>query len=208
MSDSSLPPPVPGGSEPENGSVPPPNPHTWGQGPGQNPWNPAQGQNPWGPGPGQNQWQQGQGPWTQQPPTWQGPPNQGKKRTTALVVTIATVLAVILLGVAAYLLVTRAMGSSASSVLSTCTSEVRAADSATLSADEESILYSTGKSVDSSDLLMQRCLLRETGAPSAVERRIGNTRALDGTQEATWEGWTAFWTYHPDNGLDITFSTQ
>jgi hypothetical protein len=29
------------------------------------------------------------------------------------------------------------------------------------------------------------------------------TRALDGRQSETWEDFSASWTYHPDNGLDV-----
>lgn len=41
------------------------------------------------------------------------------------------------------------------------------------------------------------------GMPQSVVARMDNTRALDGTQSASWNGFTATWTYHPDSGLDI-----
>lgn len=47
------------------------------------------------------------------------------------------------------------------------------------------------------------CLLSELRAPQAVVAHIDGTRALDGRQEDTWEGFTASWTYHPDDGLDM-----
>lgn len=40
-------------------------------------------------------------------------------------------------------------------------------------------------------------------APAAVVSRMSNTRALDGMQEGSWGDFTASWTYHPDNGLDL-----
>jgi hypothetical protein len=50
------------------------------------------------------------------------------------------------------------------------------------------------------------CVRKATGMPSSVDRRIGITRALDGLQEAKWGKVTAFWNYHPDQGLNITFT--
>ncbi|WP_146238779.1 hypothetical protein [Arthrobacter livingstonensis] len=47
------------------------------------------------------------------------------------------------------------------------------------------------------------CILNELGAPESLFSRIDSTRALDGTREAAWDGYTASWTYHPDNGLNI-----
>lgn len=46
-------------------------------------------------------------------------------------------------------------------------------------------------------------MLEELGFPSSTMSRIGNTRALDGTLEAEGEKATAYWTYHPDDGLSI-----
>jgi hypothetical protein len=44
-------------------------------------------------------------------------------------------------------------------------------------------------------------------APSFVTAQIDTTRALDGLQKATWGKLRAFWTYHPDNGLNISFNS-
>ena len=44
-------------------------------------------------------------------------------------------------------------------------------------------------------------------APSFVTAQIDTTRALDGLQKATWGKLSAFWTYHPDNGLNISFNS-
>jgi hypothetical protein len=48
------------------------------------------------------------------------------------------------------------------------------------------------------------CLLVELDFPDAVVDRIRNTRALDGYQEETFGELTAAWTYHPDDGLNMT----
>lgn len=50
------------------------------------------------------------------------------------------------------------------------------------------------------------CVVRNVGMPSSVQRRVGMTRALDGVQESSWGRISAFWNYHPDDGLNITFS--
>lgn len=51
-----------------------------------------------------------------------------------------------------------------------------------------------------------QCAAKALGMPASVDRRIGFTRALDGMQEARWGKINAFWNYHPDSGLNITFS--
>lgn len=49
------------------------------------------------------------------------------------------------------------------------------------------------------------CLLTALDAPQHVVDHIYATRALDGMQTASWEGFEARWTYHPDPGQQITF---
>ncbi len=51
------------------------------------------------------------------------------------------------------------------------------------------------------------CVLMAVNTPDAVISRMDSTRALDGTQTATWDNITATWTYHPDNGLDVILTT-
>jgi hypothetical protein len=52
------------------------------------------------------------------------------------------------------------------------------------------------------------CALSKLGAPSFVISQINTTRALDGMQRATWGKISAAWTYHPDNGANISFNTK
>ncbi|MCW4457667.1 hypothetical protein [Microbacterium sp. MPKO10] len=47
------------------------------------------------------------------------------------------------------------------------------------------------------------CVTDELDISDAVLSRIETTRALDGRQEASWGDFTASWTYHPDNGLNM-----
>ena len=47
------------------------------------------------------------------------------------------------------------------------------------------------------------CFLRQLGAPDAIEAAIGQTRALDGRQSDSWDGFDISWSYHPDSGASI-----
>jgi len=44
--------------------------------------------------------------------------------------------------------------------------------------------------------------------PAFVDAKIGSTRAIDGMQTAQWGKLSAFWNYHPDSGLNITFNSK
>lgn len=48
------------------------------------------------------------------------------------------------------------------------------------------------------------CLLTGLEAPDHVAQHINSTRALDGQQTDGWDHYEARWTYHPDDGLQIT----
>lgn len=48
------------------------------------------------------------------------------------------------------------------------------------------------------------CVLEGLDIPDRVRSRIDQTRALDGTQDAAWDDYEAFWNYHPKSGLNIT----
>lgn len=63
---------------------------------------------------------------------------------------------------------------------------------------------------DSSGLttLQLDCLIDALGAPESVSVQMNSTTAMQGRQSATWDGITASWTYHPDNGLDIIASVE
>ena len=47
------------------------------------------------------------------------------------------------------------------------------------------------------------CVLAELKTPQAVIAHMDSTNALAGRQEDTWADFTASWTYHPDNGIDL-----
>lgn len=47
------------------------------------------------------------------------------------------------------------------------------------------------------------CVYEALEMPASVVAKIGNTRAMDGMQDATWDNFSAFWTFHPDDGLSL-----
>ena len=50
------------------------------------------------------------------------------------------------------------------------------------------------------------CVLAVLDVPPSVQSQMDNTTSLMGVQNASWDGLSASWTYHPDRGLDINFS--
>lgn len=63
---------------------------------------------------------------------------------------------------------------------------------------------------DSSNIIWSNieCVLKQTKATAATTDRMLNTRALDGMQDAEWKGIAASWTYHPDNGFNISLEDK
>ena len=47
------------------------------------------------------------------------------------------------------------------------------------------------------------CVLGALETPDSTLSLIDSTRALDGRQSATWDGYSASWSYHQDSGLSI-----
>lgn len=48
------------------------------------------------------------------------------------------------------------------------------------------------------------CILSGLEIPERVTSHMSSTRALDGTQNDAWDAYEARWTYHPDDGLNLT----
>ncbi|MGD8202447.1 hypothetical protein ACQE98_17535 [Ornithinimicrobium sp. W1679] len=48
------------------------------------------------------------------------------------------------------------------------------------------------------------CLLVQLDTPDHVISHMDSTRALDGMQDDEWGDITARWTYHPDDGMNLT----
>jgi hypothetical protein len=47
------------------------------------------------------------------------------------------------------------------------------------------------------------CVLAMLESPTSVTTQMDSTRALDGRQSASWDVYTATWSYHPDTGVDV-----
>lgn len=77
--------------------------------------------------------------------------------------------------------------------------------------DEKHTLILDGKGEEDSDGMStetELCVLKALNITDAALNEIETTRALDGRQEASWGKVDASWTYHPDNGLDITLTEK
>ncbi|MDP9885487.1 hypothetical protein J2W21_003010 [Sinomonas atrocyanea] len=70
----------------------------------------------------------------------------------------------------------------------------------TLRWGKETTLTYGPRELDTSDV---KCVLDATGMPSAYWQQIGQTRALDGMQHASWGPYKATWTFHPDDGANL-----
>lgn len=63
-----------------------------------------------------------------------------------------------------------------------------------LSADEKSINFDFDAGTEEYEAVYY-CILEKSGAPDSVDYRIMETRPIDGTQNAEWEGWELNWRY-------------
>ena len=52
------------------------------------------------------------------------------------------------------------------------------------------------------------CVLKALNTPAFIIRAMERTNALAGRQTESWDGISASWTYHPDEGLDVTFHLE
>lgn len=74
--------------------------------------------------------------------------------------------------------------------------------------DEGTALLMTTEGNESygASMIEVACVLDELAMPSNVINRLDTTRALDGTQTGTWDGYEATWNYHPDSGMNLTIT--
>ena len=73
---------------------------------------------------------------------------------------------------------------------------------AKLSADKLSIICDNSKYTNV-DYIKE--INKTLGFPDSVWEKMLKTRALDGTQSHKTKDFTATWSYHPDNGLDVIY---
>lgn len=76
-----------------------------------------------------------------------------------------------------------------------------------LAPDKKSIDFKNRYGSADAEVVFQ-CILKRTKAPSSIESRIGNTRGLDGSQSASWTGWSIYWSYMKGEGLNVTLAEE
>jgi hypothetical protein len=52
------------------------------------------------------------------------------------------------------------------------------------------------------------CVLRELQTPQSIVSRVERTTAMQGVQDGEHDGIAYSWTYHPDNGTEITITYE
>ncbi|MFM2032994.1 MAG: hypothetical protein RLZZ297_1759 [Chloroflexota bacterium] len=65
-----------------------------------------------------------------------------------------------------------------------------------------------GKEDEGSPIEETACVFFAIPVPSYIISRIDNTRAMDGMQRETFDGFDISWSYHPDDGLDAVIHEQ
>ena len=89
-----------------------------------------------------------------------------------------------------------AMGSPMTDAATTC--EIKDDPWITVGDEGRSIsMQSEGEETVGADFEDLACVLLELDTPDSVISRIDSTRALDGRQTGTWDGFSASWGYHP-----------
>lgn len=146
-------------------------------------------------------------------PHWmqQGPPAPMRKSKKPLLFGLGGLV----IGVAIGLLM-GALGSavggavSKSNAISEAVEACSAADTAGVDVMDEGkslSLQTTGEESTGTSMATVVCVLTALASPESIFNKIDSTRALDGTKSAEWPGFSASWTYHPDNGLNIIVET-
>lgn len=72
------------------------------------------------------------------------------------------------------------------------------------------IVDGEGEDIGSGDVGLSdlECIIDAVDTPASVKELMYSTRSLDGRQSGEWEGVSASWGYHPDDGLDIIFELE
>jgi hypothetical protein len=150
-------------------------------------------------------------PPTPPPPVPAGAPAPHRRRRGPAV-TAAAVLAVAVAGTLVYLGARYDPGQPTGEVTQEST-RLQAAKSACAPGDLDVSLGDGGTSLVISRVAAEErpgaslaelaCILDRVDIPDAVISQMDGTRALDGRQHASWDGFTASWTYHPDDGINV-----
>jgi hypothetical protein len=153
----------------------------------------------------------------QQPPVMPGhtiPPPQGdwtppKPKSKAVPVLAGiVVLLVLIVGALAYLLTTKGDGASPATATAAAGPFDRARAACNVVAGYliedggKTLAMTVGGAYVSTGTM--DCVFDQLTVPHAVREHVASTRALDGQQTDAWPGYTARWTFYPDDGLKMT----
>ncbi len=139
--------------------------------------------------------------------------SQGERRGLRTLWVVLAVVAVVVVGLIVYGL-SRPKTPSLQAAYDACapdTSKTATGDSGVHLEDDGATLTVDTKGQEDivgASVVDLACVLAATSAPASVTANMDSTRALDGTQTATWDGITATWRYHPDNGFELVLTTN
>lgn len=129
------------------------------------------------------------------------PPRRGRRKTWF----VATVASIVVVGAAVAFLTLRDTSTRLEKAAKVCSvSGVIDDDGRTMSLRRIAAKEEPGRV----SLLDYDCILGELAVPRAVRDHMGSTRALDGTQTDEWDRLKARWTYHPDDGINLTITQE
>lgn len=77
--------------------------------------------------------------------------------------------------------------------------------------DNGASLYLDGKGeedISGLDVSDQNCVLGELNVTDVVRQQMSNTSALMGVQSGDWDSIHAQWTYHPNNGFELSLERK
>jgi hypothetical protein len=129
-----------------------------------------------------------------------------KSRAAPILAGLVAVLAVVVVGLTIALLRTGDSGTPAARAGADAFSQARDACKVVAGYQVEdagkTLVMTVGSAFMNTDTAA--CVFDKLGVPDAVRQHVSTTRALDGQQTDSWPGYTARWTYHPDDGLQMT----
>lgn len=129
------------------------------------------------------------------------------KNRLVLWIALAGLVAVLGLGAGAYFVFGRSSGPSLAAAEKACNDG--RTDTQLGDGGKTLIINASGDVIKTIvDTQTESCILDYLKVPAAVREHISSTRALDGRQTDSWDGFTAAWTFHPDDGLDMTIEAK
>jgi hypothetical protein len=69
--------------------------------------------------------------------------------------------------------------------------------------DGDTLIFDDYKEKGGTDFV---CIIRELDVPDEVISQLQSTTTLQGQVTASWDGLDAAWSWHPDDGLDMTIA--